>query len=317
MNQRLVVITGASSGIGEAFARRLAPDHDLLLVARRGQRLQALADELNRASGSQIETLEADLTIDADVAKLADRLASDDRLILLVNNAGFGTRGRFWEAPLSRQEEMHRLHVLATLRLTHAALGNMVRRDVGAVINVASVAAFIRGPGNASYCATKSWMTAFTETLHLELKTAGSGVIVQALCPGYTYSEFHDVMELDRSRLAPRAFWLSAEQVVEESLEGVRRKKLFVVPGWQYRWLIGFLTKLPAALRLLIETKTGSKKRTAGPAIAGAHKPPGAVPNKSGTSADLAATGESVVRGSSKDGGDSGRISERISGDRS
>jgi len=267
-NKPLVAITGASSGIGEAFARKLAPEHDLLLVARRGERLRALADELSRTTGSAIETIEADLTIEDDVVKLADRLARNEQLVLLVNNAGFGTRGKFWEAPFARQEEMHKLHVLAPLRLTHEALGNMVRRDTGAVINVASVAAFVRTPGSASYCATKSWMTAFTETLHLELKRAGSAVMVQALCPGYTYSEFHDALGLDRSRLAPRAFWLSAEQVVEASLEGLRRKKLFVVPGWQYRWLISFLSKLPTGLRLLLEAKTGAKKQPATPELA-------------------------------------------------
>ncbi len=257
MAKTLVVITGASSGIGEAYARRLAGEHDLLLIARRKDRLEALAGELRQGSDSNIEVLEADLTVEAEVAKLAERLENDPRLGLLVNNAGFGIKGRFWEAPLEGQEDMHKLHVLAPLRLMHAALRNMVGRDFGAIINVASVAAFIRNPGNASYCGTKTWMTAFTETVYLELRSMGSGVIVQALCPGYTYSEFHDALGVDRTRLAPRAFWLSAAEVVDSSIEGLRQKKLFVIPGWRYRWLMAILTKLPTSLRLLIEAGSG------------------------------------------------------------
>jgi hypothetical protein len=149
---------------------------------------------------------------------------------------------------------MHRLHVLATVRLTHAALGKMVRQNAGGVINVASVSAFVRVAGNASYAATKSWMTAFTEGLYLELKSARSAVKVQALCPGYTYSEFHDRLQLDRKRIAPLSFWTSAELVVDESLQGLRKGKLFVVPGWRYRAIVALISKLPVSVRLAIES---------------------------------------------------------------
>ena len=263
MTKTLVVITGASSGIGEVFARKLAGEHDLLLVARRRERLEALAAELKRDNDSQIEVLDADLMTEKGVGELAGRLENDPRLVLLVNNAGFGTKGRFWEAPLESQENMHRLHVMAPLRLMHAALGNMVQRDAGGIINVASVAAFARSPGSASYCATKSWMTVFTESLHLELKSAGSAVKVQALCPGFTYSEFHDSMGVERARLAPRSMWLSAEEVVDASLKGLEQDRLFVVPGWRYRWLVSILTKLPIWLRLAMETQTGRRRSLA------------------------------------------------------
>ena len=255
-----MVITGASSGIGEVFARKLALEHDLLLVARRKERLEALAAELGRDNNSRIEVLEADLRVENDVGRLAERLENDPHLVLLVNNAGFGTKGRFWEAALQGQEDMHRLHVMAPLRLMHAALHNMVKRDVGAIINVASVAAFVRNPGSASYCATKSWMTVFTESVHLELKDAGSAVKAQALCPGFTYSEFHEAMGVERTRLAPGSMWLSAEEVVEASLSGLAQNRLFVIPGWRYRWLVSVLTKLPTWLRLAVETQTGRRR---------------------------------------------------------
>ncbi|MGA8027564.1 MAG: SDR family NAD(P)-dependent oxidoreductase, partial [Bryobacteraceae bacterium] len=170
MARTVVAITGASSGIGAVFARRLAPEHDLLLIARRKERLEELARELSGSYQSQVEVLQADLADESDSAALAERIASEPRLILLVNNAGFGTKGRFWESPLEPQERMHRLHVLATLRLTHAALRNLVPRDIGGIINVASVSAFVRSPGSTGYAATKSWMTAFTEGLYIELR---------------------------------------------------------------------------------------------------------------------------------------------------
>lgn len=262
MARTVVAITGASSGIGETFARRLGRDHDLILIARRKERL----DELARELGGRNEVIQADLTREGDTARVAGRLAEEPNLALLVNNAGFGTRGRFWEADLAGQEAMHELHVMATVRLTHAALRNMTARNSGAVINVASVAAFVRGPGAVSYGATKTWMTTFTEGLYLELKSVGSEVRVQALCPGYTYSEFHDALGLDRQRIAPKAFWLSAEEVVDASLDGLRRGKLFVVPGWHYRLLASVLTKLPTPLRLYVESR-GRRSRAAAPLL--------------------------------------------------
>jgi uncharacterized protein len=257
----VVAITGASSGIGAAFARKLAPEHDFLLIARRKDRLEQMAHEFSTEYGSRAEVLPADLTLETDLAVAAERIGNEQRLALLVNNAGFGTKGRFWEAPLRVQEQMHTLHVMATVRLTHAALRNMVPRDAGAVINVASVSAWARTPGNTSYCATKSWMTAFTEGLYVELRGLGSKVTAQALCPGYTYTEMHDKMLLDRQHLAGSGFWMTAEEVVEASLDGLRRGKLFVIPGWRYRLLTAVLSKLPVALRLMLESNATRGRR--------------------------------------------------------
>jgi uncharacterized protein len=257
----VVAITGASSGIGMAFARRLAQGHDLILIARRKDRLESLAHELSLAHGTKSELLAVDITENDGLTGVAERIASERNLTLLVNNAGFGTKGYFWKCPVEEQERMHKLHVMTTVRLTHAALGIMVQRNSGAVINVASVSAFIRTPGSTSYSATKSWMTAFTEGLYLELKSAGLSVAVQALCPGFTYSEFHDRIALTRDRLAPPAFWLTAEEVVDASLEGLSRKKLFVIPGWRYRLLVGFLNSLPTPVRLAFESSVGRSRR--------------------------------------------------------
>lgn len=244
---KLALISGASSGIGACFARALARrGYDLILVARRRARLEALARELEEGFGIRAEALPADLTDDADLAMVRERIGQAE-LDLLINNAGFGARGRFWETDLEVQDKMHRLHVIATEQLTHAALHGMTARGRGGVINVSSVAGFAQG-GATSYGATKAWMNSFTEGLYLELKYAGSPVRVQALCPGFTYSEFHDVAGMDR-HLIPKPMWLEAESVVAASLAGLDRGDLFVVPGLGYKLLVRLLGIVPGSLR--------------------------------------------------------------------
>jgi len=247
--QGTAVITGASAGIGATFARRLAREgYDLLLIARRRDRLEALAAEISAATGRHVEILEADLATESGLHAAAERLGTVPNLVLLINNAGFGLLGRFFEASVEDHERMHRLHIMAPLRLTHAALRRMIPISQGAIINVASVAGFTASPGSVSYSATKHWMNNFTEGLWLDLKTRGSGVRVQALCPGFTYSEFHDVMPMDRGNIHP-SLWCKAEDVVDASLRGLQRDKLFVIPGWRYRLLVGLLGLVPASLR--------------------------------------------------------------------
>ena len=259
MNSKpLALITGASSGIGATFARRLARDgYALILVARRLDRLEDLARELGGA-----ETLAADLTDEAGLKLVEQRIAAAPELDLLVNNAGFGTMGRFFEVPVDGQDLMHRLHVMATMRLTHAALRGMVARGRGGIINVSSVAGFWQSPGSVSYCATKAWMNTFTELLYMELKIAGSAVKVQALCPGFTITEFHDVMKLDRGRI-PGWLWTKADDVVDASLAGLARGRLFVVPGVFYKFLVALSGLLPRSWRRSFATRYARKTRRA------------------------------------------------------
>jgi len=243
--RRLAVITGASSGIGSAFARALAGrGYDLALVARRGERLQELGDELARQFQVSSTPLRADLNDEADVSRVEQFLVDAPQLGLLVNGAGFGSMGRFYEAPPESQASMHRVHVMATMRLTHAALRNLTTRGDGGVINVSSVAAYSPHPGSVSYHATKVWMNSFTEGLYLELKSAGSRVRVQALCPGFTLTEFHQVLGVKRDFISG-TWWMPAEEVVEASLAGLDADKLFVVPGWRYKLLVALLRLLP------------------------------------------------------------------------
>jgi short-subunit dehydrogenase len=244
----LAVITGASSGIGASFARKLAArGYDLLLVARGEERLAMLARSLAAQYGVTAEPLVADLTRDADLEALAARVQAAANLALLVNNAGFGTNHYFFETDAAGQDAMHRLHVVATARLSHAALANLQPRAVPGtgIINVSSVAAFAAAPQNVSYCATKAWMNRFTEGLAIELGAWKSPVTVQALCPGYTLTGFHDVTGADRSAI-PSAFWMTPDSIVSASLAGFRQRKLIVIPGWRYKLLIGALRVIPA-----------------------------------------------------------------------
>ena len=197
----LAVITGASSGIGAMFARKLAARaYDLLLIARREDRLRSLASELSETYHVASEAMPADLARDDDLERVAARIPAASGLGLLVNNAGFGSMGYFVETDPLGQEKMHRVHVIATMRLTHAALRNLMPRRTGGVINVSSIAAFSRSPQNVSYCASKAWINSFTEGLEVELIAQQSPVKVQALCPGFTLSEFHDVLGMRRIR---------------------------------------------------------------------------------------------------------------------
>jgi short-subunit dehydrogenase len=241
----VALVTGASGGIGETFARKLAArGFDLILAARRVDRLEKVARELP----GHTEIIGADLATEAGLAAVEQAILECGRLEMLVNNAGFGTLGRFWEAKLEGQEDMHRLHVLATMRLTHAALPGMVARAKGAVINVSSVAAFAQSPGNVSYCSTKAWVNSFTEGLDIELRSVRSPVKVQALCPGFTVTEFHDTLGIDRNDI-PGFLWMNADDVVETSLRSLGRRKVIVIPGWQYKLAAAMMRHLPYAIR--------------------------------------------------------------------
>ncbi|HOG46267.1 MAG TPA: SDR family oxidoreductase [Anaerolineae bacterium] len=237
--RRTALITGASSGIGAAFARRLAAGgYDVVLVARRAERLAALAGELHERHAIQAQVLAADLAAAAGVAQAEAAIAGMETLDLLVNAAGFGTSGRFARADLARQLEMIQLHVVAAVRLCRAALPGMVARGRGAIINVASVIAFVPTPGNVTYAGTKGFLVAFSETLQAEL--AGSGVRIQALCPGFTYSEFHDTAEYQRfnRKRIPGALWMTADDVAAGSLRALGRGGVTYVPGLANRVLV-------------------------------------------------------------------------------
>ncbi len=243
----LAVVTGASAGIGRVFCERLAArGHDLIIAARDGNRLEAMKKEVEARFGVAVEVFPADLTIDTDVSLLAGRIAQSRHLALLVNNAGFGTRGPLSNASPARQEAMLQLHTMAPMRLTQAALPVLLENGRGAIVNVSSVASFLFSANNVNYCATKAYLTTFSEGLASEL--AGTGVRVQALCPGFTRSEFHQRMELDVGNI-PSWMWLSATTVVDASLAALDRGwPVVCVPGIRYKLLVMLLRVMPRSI---------------------------------------------------------------------
>ncbi len=222
------LITGASGGIGETFARHLAQrGYDLVLVARRKERLERLADELSSAHGIAVDVLSADLGSDGEAAVVEERLRFGG-IDLLVNDAGFGTRGGFADLPLEREIEELDVNVRALVRLTHAVLGSMVERGQGAIINVASTGAFQPVPHMATYAATKAFVLHFSEALHEEVKR--QGVTVTCLCPGPVKTGFQEVAGVDRGRI-PSVAWTDVDKVVESALRAVSSRRAVVVPG--------------------------------------------------------------------------------------
>ncbi len=242
MTSETALITGATSGIGAEFARQLAAQGcNLVLVGRREEQLRALAAELAQQHGITADVLLAELATEAGVAAVEAKIAALPRLDMLVNNAGFGFEGTFAQTDIQPHLDMIHVHILATVRLTHAALPGMLKRKAGAVINVSSVAAYLPYPGGATtYNATKAYLNMFSRALSAELHA--SGVKVMVLCPGFTLSEFHDRPGLESFNRAdyPRFIWLSAQQVVSTALRDLRRGKVVCVPGWMYQLLAAF-----------------------------------------------------------------------------
>jgi len=243
--RRTALVTGASTGIGAAFARRLArDDHDLIIVARGRDRLDELATTLRAEHGGDVEVLPADLTHPAEL-RVVEKVVADADLDLLVNNAGFGTVGTFAQLDPAKEEEEIRLNVIALLRLTRAALPRMIARHRGAVINVSSMAAFQPAPYNATYGATKAFVNSFTEALYEELR--GTGVAVQALCPGFTRTEFQQRAGVDVSDI-PSFVWMTGEAVVDASLSALRSGELICVPGLANRALMTLTGAVPRSI---------------------------------------------------------------------
>jgi len=240
---RRATVTGASAGLGQAFAERLARDGwDLRIVARNAARLQALAKRLRGEHGIGVQVVRADLTNPAALRALEQRLARDAHLELLVNDAGMGDFGAFAGRDREVEEAEIRLNALAVVRLTHAALRGMLRRGRGAVINVSSTAAFQPCPYFAIYGATKAFLNSFSEALHEELR--GSGVRVQALCPGLTHTEIFERAGADASGL-PSFLWMEPEAVVAESLSALERGTVVCVPGFGNRALTSLSRLVP------------------------------------------------------------------------
>ncbi|MFC1404670.1 MULTISPECIES: SDR family oxidoreductase [Streptacidiphilus] len=249
------LITGATAGIGAAFARRLAKDGlDLVLVARDGGRLDESADVLGKQYGVGVETLVADLATDEGIAVVEARLGDAGKPVdLLVNNAGFGLKDPFLVVPLADELAMVKLHIEAVLRLTTAALPGMRERGRGYVINVASVAAFVpRG----TYGASKAWVVQFSQSVSRDL--TGSGVRVLALCPGFTHTEFHQRAQVDMKDVGGW-MWLDADRVVDDAMRDLARGRTVSIPSGRYKALVAAARKAPLEALAGLSSRAGRR----------------------------------------------------------
>ncbi|MDI9916092.1 SDR family oxidoreductase [Rhodococcus sp. IEGM 1379] len=228
----VALITGPTSGLGAGFAKKYASlGYDLVLVARDEVRLHDLASELSTMFSTESEILVADLATEPGRDAVADRLAKG--VEVLVNNAGFGTSGEFWTSDPALLQSQLDVNVTAVMRLTRAALPSMIASAHGTILNVASVAGLLPGTSSA-YSASKAYVISFTEGLAGRL--AGTGVQVQALCPGFIHTEFHERAGLEMSAM-PKAMWLSVDQVVAASMKDLADNKVISIPGIQYKVL--------------------------------------------------------------------------------
>ncbi|MGH8791992.1 MAG: SDR family NAD(P)-dependent oxidoreductase [Stackebrandtia sp.] len=237
------LITGATAGIGAAFARRLAAaGDDLILVARNDKRLADSASEMKEVYGVEVRTIAADLTRDGDCATVADAAAEVD---LLVNNAGMGLSSGFTANALADEERQLDLNVRAILRLTHAALPAMRERRRGAIVNVSSVAGFGPTMPGSTYNASKAWVTGFSESMAPIARRRG--VSIMALCPGFVRTEFHERAGISIDGI-PQWMWLDADYVVETAMRDLVRGKVVCVPSLTYKVLVSVIRHLPNRL---------------------------------------------------------------------
>tara|TARA_R110000868_G_scaffold45045_1_gene149762 strand:+ start:18925 stop:19758 length:834 start_codon:yes stop_codon:yes gene_type:complete len=264
MTRRLVLITGASSGIGAALAREFAANGwDLALTARRRDRLVALADEIKAQYGVETLVVEGDLSDpSAPEAIIAEIEASGRQIDGLVNNAGFGLSGTYTQTSWKQQADFIQLMFTSYAELVHRVMPGMQARGYGRILNVASVAGLMPGSnGHTLYAAVKSALIKFSQSLHFEGKRYG--IHATALCPGFTYSEFHDVNQTrDLVSKMPGYWWLAADEVAEAGYNAVQRNQPICVPGLWYKFLTGLNQVLPTPLSMwMMERSSGSVRR--------------------------------------------------------
>jgi short-subunit dehydrogenase len=264
MDRKLALVTGASAGIGAAFARILASHgYDLALTARRIERLDALADEIRLRYGVETLTVGADLADPDAPGHVLDHLTAHGRSVdCLVNNAGYGLPGTYGETLWRDQQAFLQVMVTAPCELAHRVLGGMRERRFGRIVNVASLAGLLpSAAGHTLYAASKSLLVRFTQSLHLEV--AGDGVHVTALCPGFTYTEFHDVngtREL-ASASTPTWLWLGADEVAAAGYEAMEANRPVCVPGAPNKAIAAIAKVVPEDWALALMASQGGRFR--------------------------------------------------------
>jgi uncharacterized protein len=249
---KTALITGASSGIGAEFAKRFAAQgFDLILIGRRKNLLEALCKKLNETYKINAEFMLIELSNPDELKKVEEKIKNTENLEILVNNAGFGLAKSYLESEIDDAIKMIEVHNIASVRLIHSALPNMIKNKKGTIINVSSSASFIITPTDPLYSATKVFLNTFSESLNVSL--IGTGVKVQSLCPGFTKTDFHEKLGYDKNDPFFKKFY-SSEFVVECSLKDLKKNKVLSIPGFKYK-LLRFVPLLPKWLLYKIAAK--------------------------------------------------------------
>ena len=255
-NRPRALITGATSGIGAAFADRLAQQgFDLILHGRRKEKLTARAEDLERTHHISVQTIIAELSRAEEMRRVEECIQSLDRLDMLINNAGYWTPGVFWEHAPETLEAMIMVHITAPVRFIRAALPHMLERHQGDIINVSSLGAYFNMVTVENYGATKAYLINFTESLHVALM--GTGIRVQVLTPGLTLTEFHSRLGADFTTEQKR--WMRPEELVDISLKALEKGKVVCIPGVKRRLLVTIARALPRRVYYKIMNVIGKK----------------------------------------------------------
>ena len=230
-NKQTALITGATSGIGAEYARRLAADgYDLIITGRREMKIKSFSDELSNSYGIAVDVILVELSNSKKVDEFIENIKVRD-IHFLVNNAGFGTTKFFSNTSFDLYEKMIHVHILAHLKIVYALLPKMIKKRSGTIINVSSAGAFLPSPKTVVYSGTKAFQVAFTESLNLELE--GTGIQVQVVCPGLTKTDMHVKLGIPEERTNDWGpfQWISPQEVVECSLRCLKKKKVVCFPG--------------------------------------------------------------------------------------
>lgn len=262
---KTALVTGASAGIGQAFAELLAArGYAVVLTARRRDRLEALAKTLRDQHGVKTHILVDDLADPAAPARIADALAAQSlRIDVLVNNAGYGVPGGYVKSPWADHQRFIQVMTTAVCELTHRLMPGMLERGWGRIINIASVAGLVPSPaGHTMYGASKAFLVRFSESLNAEGQ--GRGVHVTALCPGFTYTEFHDVLGTrQQMKGVPKLMWLDANDVAREGYDAVMRGDPVFINGGIYRFLVWVAAAMPKGVTRWVTGRAGRSYRKA------------------------------------------------------
>jgi len=245
MQNSTAVITGATSGIGAAYAKKFAEKgYDLIITGRRQEKIEALANEVRNSQNVQVEVVLAELSEKEGVHKVIEKMQGK-KVDILVNNAGFGDKNLFQDCHLDVAMQMAKVNVLAPMELIRTVLPGMIERKCGTIINISSSSVYLVVSKNSVYSGVKAFLKTFTEALHMDLM--GTNVKVMTVCPGLTHTDFHEKMGIDKSKQTDRGLlsWMSCEEVVNSSLKDLEKGKVICIPGMKNKLLIRLLNLLP------------------------------------------------------------------------